>query len=424
MINRLIKDFEFIARERMRIVFSDVAKVRLNDDNKLDQGITLKADADGLFDIGLTNTALTWSVAPKALKKWVGFDADIVAPENTSVGFRLLRLSDELYWDGAAWVAATTDAHWNTLAQVSTNIKDLVLTSFDLKVKMNLRTTDPNVSPKIRWIKLLAKVDFDNWDDLIYDTLVRTLRTQLRPTTVLEAEVAATTDTFDLATTYKVENSGYNFVGIKAAYNITDDPNKFINLALSYTAGAVKADGNTEPGQVQLTAPVDAGKIIRLELEYSPTVAVHTDQDYSVAQVPMLAFENISTQRVNGKHDQELSNAEGDFVRDLVTNMAVEVFRPRQSTVRFEFVIHASPLDMASLVDAVDKWVSNTPLLSTWGMDEQVNVDAVSEIDTSRSENMESVVMASGVFQLRGVPFYMRESKDVPLIKKLNVTLT
>ena len=424
MMQKLIKDFEFTTRIRRYMEFSDSSKIRLNDDNKLDQGITLKADSNGLYDLGLGNAVLTPVTAPKALKKWLAFDADIVAPELTSVGFRLMRSSDELYWDGGAWVAATLDAHWNTQAEVNDNIKNLVLTSFDIRLKINLRTSDPNVSPKIRWVKLLVQVDFDNWDDLIYDTIVRKLRTQLRPTTALEAEVAADTDTFNLATDYKVENSGYNFIGIKAAYNLTDDPNKFIDLALSYTAGAVKSDGNTEAGIVTLSQVVPAGKIIRLELEYTPHVAVHTDQDYSLAVLPAVVFESIATQRVNARHDQELNSAEGDFVRDLVAKTAVEVPRPRQSTVRFEYTIHASPLDMASLVDAVDKWVANNPLLRTWGFDEQVNVDAVNEIDTDRSENMDDVVMASGTFQLRGVPFYLRPSKDVSLVKKLNVTLT
>ena len=424
MMNRLIKTFEFIASERKTIEFSDITKIRLNSDNKLDQGLTLKANA-GVYDTGLTHTALTKIVAPKGLKRWVGFDADIDAPAGTSVGFRLVRLNQELYWDGSAWSAATTDAHWNTQTQVCDNIESLTPTSFDMRLKINLRTSDPNVSPKIRWAKLLVKVDFDNWDDLIYDTIVNTLLVRLRPTTVIEAEVVADTDTIDLSTPpYQLEDSGYNFVGIKAAYNLTDDPNKFTDLALTYDKGAIKSDGHYEAGQVRLNATVPAGKIIRLEMEYTPTVAVHTNQDYSVAQVPAVIFENIAAIKAGGGHDQELSDAEGDYVRNLSTGMAVEVFRPRQSTVQFRFAIHASPLDMASLVDAVDKWVANNPLLRTWGFDDQVRLDAVEEISTDDAENMEDIVMATGAFQLRGVPFYMRESQDVSLVKKLNINLT
>lgn len=418
---KLIKSFNFTTRNRPKLVFSDSTKIRLNDDDKLDQGLTLKGPP---YDLGLSNTVTTWVVAPKAMKRWLMFEAEEIKPTNTSIGYRVLRGVDELYWDGGAWSPATTDAHWSDLPAMNANLQALVPTGFDLKIKVNLRTTDQAVSPKVRWIKILALTDFDSWDDLIYDTVIRSMRSTLRATTAIQFEVAATTSVIDLASTYKIENSGYNFTGVRAAYNLTTDPNSFTNIALSYTPGAINKDGTNEDGQITLSVPVNAGEILRLEMEYEPEVAVFTNQDYyEVARVPAIVFEQVASAKLFNRHDQELNDAEGDSVRDLVNGTAVEVPRPRQTSVRFDFAVHASPLDMARLIDAMDKWVANNRLLKTWGFDDEVNMDPVSEIDTSDSTNIEDVVMATGSFQLRGVPFYVRESKDVNLITNVNLNL-
>ena len=418
---KLIKSFNFTTRNRSKLVFSDSTKIRLNDDDKLDQGLTLKGPP---YDLGLANTVTTWVTAPKAMKRWLMFEADEVKPANTSIGYRVLRGTDELYWDGAAWSPATLDAHWSDLPAMNANLQALVPTGFDLKIKVNLRTTDQAVSPKVRWIKILALVDFDSWDDLIYDTVIRSMRSTLRATTAIQFEVAATTSVIDLASTYKIENSGYNFTGVRAAYNLTTDPNSFTNIALSYAPGPANKDGTNEDGQITLSVPVNAGEILRLEMEYEPEVAVFTNQDYyEVARVPAIVFEQVASAKLFNKHDQELNDAEGDSVRDLVNGIAVEVPRPRQTSVRFDFAVHASPLDMARVIDALDKWVANNRLLKTWGFDDEVNMDPVSEIDTSDTTNIEDVVMATGSFQLRGVPFYVRESKDVNLITNVNLNL-
>lgn len=419
-MKRLIKHLEFVTRARPTLTFSDMNKIRLNDDKKIDQGITLAPALN--YDLGLTNTVTTPVMAPKALKKWLGFDADEVKPDGTTIQYRLLMGAAELYWDGSAWVAATTDSHWNTRAQVNTNIKDLVLTGFDLRIKVNLRTTDKLITPKVRWIKLLVQVDFDNWDDLIYDTVIRSLRDTLRATTAIQFEVAATTSSIDLASTYKLENSGYNFTGVKAAYDLTLDPNRFVNIAQAYTPGAPDKDGSFEDGQITLTRSINAGSILALEMEHQPEVAVYTGQDfYEPSRLPALAFESIQVQRVLDRHDQELNDGEGDFVRDFETGKAVEVPRPAQRTVRFDFAIHASPLDLAKMVEAVDRWMATTRLLRTWGFDEQINLDPVNEMDSSDKTNLEDVVMTTGSFQLRGVPFYIRDAKDGNLVLNVNV---
>lgn len=423
-IKRLIKSFEFSTRVRPKLTFSDSTKIRLNDDDKLDPGLTLRQNG-GAYDTGLENFVQTWIISPKGLKKWMAFEASEETPANTSVRYRVISAGAELYWDGAAWSAPSTDAHWNTQAEVNQNLQALVLTGFDFSIKVNLRSADGVSTPKVRWLKVLVQVAVEPWDDLIYDTVIRSMRANLRATTVIQVAVVANTSVLDLATDYKLENSGYNFTGVKAVYNLTTDPNQFVNIASGYTPGAANPDGTFADGQVALSSPVSANQVVRLEMEYEPEIAVFTGQDYyEVQRLPALVFERIAEVKVGGRHDQELNDGEGDSVRDIPNGVAVYVPRPRQSTVRFNYAVHASPGDFHRLTDAVDRWISSLRTMRTWAVDDEVNVDPVEEADTGDSVNLDDVVVTVGAFQMRGVPFYVREEKELNLIENVNVTYT
>ena len=99
-------------------------------------------EASGVYPLGNGHTVETWVISPKKLKQWLGFEALEEVPAGTSVGYRLNVGAGDIYWDGSSWVPATTDAHWNTFQIIGSNIQALVLSSFDLKIKVNLRTTD------------------------------------------------------------------------------------------------------------------------------------------------------------------------------------------------------------------------------------------------------------------------------------------
>ena len=354
---KLIKRYDFTQRLRKDLTFSDKTKIRLNDDNKLDQGLTLKEP----YDTDLDHTVVVPQFKPKRMKRWIGFEANEELPENTSVGYRLI-VDDgatELYWDGSNWSAATLDAHYNDFKTINTNIAAYQPTDFDISIKVNLRTTDGENTPKVRWIKLLVELMFEPWDDLIYDTVIGHLNDNLRATTAIEFAVVATTSSIDLQSSdYKLENVGYNFTNVIAAYNVDDDPNQFINIASSYTPGAVRPDGTFEDGVINLSSPITAGKIIRLELEYVPEIAVFTNQEYiEPERLPAIVFERIASVRLKDGTDQERNDKEGDFVRNFDDHTAVEVPNPRQSTVRFEFAIWGNGFDLARLSDSIDKWM-------------------------------------------------------------------
>lgn len=426
MIKRLMKVCNFETRNRKRLTFSDKAKIRLNDDNKLDQALELKGSA-GNYPTDADITVTTWTMTPRKLKKWLAFDAAEEIPDGTEIGYRLVVLAGtkELYWDGASWAVATLDSHWTTLADMSGQLENYSVEDFDLAIKIRLKS-DGLATPRVGWVKLAMEVDLEAWDDLIYDTVIESMRSSLRAVTAIQAAIASNTSLIDLSTDpYRPLNTGYNFTGIRAAYDLTNDPKMFNNLASGYTPGAARPDGTFDPGQVALTSSLAAGAHIRLEMEYVPEIAVYTGQDYyEVPRVPAIAFEGITSVRRGDGHSQELNDGPSDYVRNLTAGTAIEVPRPRQSTVLFEFALHANPMDLALLADGVDQWVGSNRTLQTWAADFTVSVDPVEEVRTNKATNNDDVVSATGAFQLRGVPFFVRPAQDRALITNVNVTAT
>lgn len=423
LLKRLIKTFPIEKRNRSKFTFSDKTKIRLNDDDKLDQKIQLIASA-GEYPTDDDITVTTWTFNPRKLKQWLLFEAVEDKPTGTSIGYRLVTDdgATELYWNGASWTAATLDTHYSSAEDIRDNISNLTLTGFTLAIKAKLKS-DGQATPLLKELKLLYQVDLVPWDDLIYDTIIRELRNSLRATTVIQAAVVSDTSQIDLSTTYKLENSGYNFTGVKSAYNLSSDPNAFSNIADSYTPGPITEDGTNEDGQVNLTTLVSEGDIIKLEMEYEPEIAVYTDQDfYEVKRIPLLVFEKINTIRPGARTDQELTDREGESIRNLATGSGVEVPPPRQSTILFEYALHSHPLDSARIVDAMDNWLSNNKLLNTFAADEQIVLDPVDEITTSKTIDLDDITTSTGAFQLRGVKFYVRPAKDVFIVQNTNVT--
>ena len=418
MFKKLLKRYDFTTRKRRELTFSDKDKIRLNDDEKTDQALTLVGSS---YDMGDDNWVLLPKMSPKKLKKWLLFEALEETPENTSVGYRVVLTSGEFYHDGAAWTTPSDVSHWNDFKTVNRKIKELNLEDFDIQIKVKLKTTDASSTPRVKWIKLLAEVFIDPWDDLIYDTIVGSMQDSLRASTALEFAVANNITSINLETDIQIQNKGYNFTNVLAAYNISTDPNQFNNIADNYAPGDLRPDGTNEFGTVNLTEQVNAGEILRIEMEHVPEIAVYTNQDYyEPERLPAIVFERVASVRIRQGHDQELNGGQGDNIRDFDNMEAIYIPRPRQSTVRFEFAVWSSLIDMSRVCDGIDRWISNNKTIRSFGFDEVLNMDSVNEIETSDKTNLDDVVMANGSFQLRGVPFYKRQEKTIPLVQTIN----
>jgi hypothetical protein len=421
MIRRLPKFYEFTARNRKLLTFSDKDKVRLNDDNKVDPHLSLKGE--GSYSTDNDINVLTWAMNPQGLKQWLAFEAEEETPAGTSVGYRLVMGGDEYFWNGSAWTTGTGNDDYCSALDFNANIQSLTLTSREFKVRIKLKTTDANATPTIKRLKFAGNIFVSWWDDLIYDTIIKELLNSFRAVTAIEVAAVSATSTIDLGGTYKLDNSGYNLTGVVAAYNLTTDPEAFNNIAQSYTPGAQRPDGAFEDGSITLSQSVNEGDIVRLEMQYTPEVAVFTNQDYyEVERFPMLVFENIRTVRLKDGTDQEMGSFPSDAVKNFSDNTAIQMFKPRQSTVRFDFAIHAKGYDLARLSDAMDSWLESHRTLKSHALDETINVDSVDEIAVGNSINLDDKATSTGSFQLRGVPFHIKPAEDKYLVERVNAS--
>lgn len=418
---RLIKTFAFGQRGiRSELVFSDSTKIRLDDDNRLDPALTLRLLSGGSYSTDSDLTVTLWTINPRRVRRWLAFEAETDEPAGTSVRFRLVVLggTEERVWDGADWSAPASASDWTSAADMQAHLSAYTLEATDIALKIRLTSTGAE-TPRVKCVKLLAELDLDSWDDLIYDTVIASLQSSLRAVTILEFAAASETDTFPLV----LENSGFNFTGIRAAYNLTQDPNAFRSIAQSYVPGAARRDGTFEDGTVTLTETIPEGETLRLELEYVPEIAVITNQDYyEPARFPAVVIEEVLALRQQDRSGQELNDGPGDVIRDIAAGTGVKVPRPRQTGVRFGFSLMATGFDIARLVDAMDRWMAANRLLHTFAFDIRLPLDPVQEIQfNERKSNLDDITAATGAFRLRGVPFYVRDAEDVPLVANLNI---
>jgi hypothetical protein len=426
MIQRLAKVLTFDEASRKTLVYSDAAKLRLSNDNKADYGLELKK-VNGLYPTDADLSIRSRIMKTMKLKRLLGFDEYATLPDDTALKYRILfgpTASVGRWWNGAAWVAAGA-SDWNTAAELAANLPSLTLPAPEVAVLVNLSTADPEATPHLREIRLLGEFDIEWWDDLIYDTIVRSLIDTLRATTDAEFAVAATTSTLDFATQYPLENKGYNFTGVKAVYNLTADPQMLQNLAGLYTPGAANLDGSFAPGSVALTSPVNMNDIGRVVFEHVPEIAVNTSQDYyEPERMPCVVFEKIEdipTADGSGQRDNTLP---GIVVRNVAALTAVDVGAPRQFIARFNYaVMSTSQMDQARVTDALNRWASRTRVIRTWGLDEQVNLEQESSLGTDGKTDLNDVKVTTGSFLIRGVTFFLKEAKDYAIVNQVNLDL-
>lgn len=426
-LQRLVKEWEFLAENRSRVVLADPARIRLSNDDPLAPAVEL-VKAGGLYPAdNAANTVTSWEYEPHGLRKLLMFQAVADLPPGTSIVWRVVVGGAELFWDGSAWAPPVSQAvDWSTAAQISTNLPALAFTSRRIAVKANLRASaNRRASPRLRSALVLGSFAVEWFDDLIYDTVIRSMQDTLLSTTDIAFAVQTTASVLDLASApYSPDNPGYNFIDVVSAFDTTADPDCFINLAASYAPGAARPDGTNDPGSVLLTDPVPAGNVLRLTMTLKPEIAVKTDQDYyEVERLPAVAIERVENVRLlDGSEREASADGDGDVIYDATTGAAVRVPPPRQANYRFSWSVFArSQAELQRLVGAVEGWVATHPTLRTWAMDDLVGVDA-DQSDSPSGGAMDDVRTATGAFMLRVVPFWLRPAEDGHVIVNVNVT--
>lgn len=427
MIRDLIKTFLFDDEQREFVQFSDASKIRINTDDKRHPVLSLKAAA-GLYSTDNDIYAITRSTTPKSIKQWLKFEVIGDFPVGTSVKVRVKNATRELFYntiDNEWQTAAATN--WNTPQEINQNLPTLPFDDKTISFIVNLKTTNEDQTPSISEIKLLGRFDLDVYQDVV-ETLLQKLHDVLRPVTDALVEVGATTSTLDLLGAYKLENRGYNIVGVEAVYNVTDDPLEVTNIFQSYAPGPLNQDGETnQPGVITLTGSVDAGKILRLKLKYVPELADHTDEDfYEVGKVPSFIIETMEeSDRRDGLSAEDSLNEVGDYIRDIDNATAVQVPSPAHIDLRFGYAVFTDlSMDQKRIAAEIESFLNQNKLLYSQALDEPWGIDGVVRIKTENKGYSGNLMKVTGSFDIRNIPLWVKLSKNVPLVTQVNADFT
>lgn len=435
MINRLIRNFTFNKAIRPGLVFSDTDKIRLNTEGgEADSKVQLKLNSNGFYPLDTDISVETPFMEPQALQQWQGFEAIVVEdpvtfllPDVFDIRFKVKTTLGNLYWDGAAWVAAGAN-DWNSEQEVNDNIADLPLATIGnrkIGFVINLITTDDRRTPELLELKLLGEFDIEFFEDLVYDSVIRKLNTDFRSTSVIVFPSSGSAS-HDLNAV--LENKGYNITGIRKVVDQTADALELTNLFQSYAVGAARQDGFTfEPGTVTTVAAIPAGNLVKIQFEYVPEILVNTDVDYyETPAYPSLVFEAIEEVEIRGFKIKDTNSRERDFIRNKSELTAVLELSPEQRDYRFNYAVFTgNQLDQMRLPEDLKRWLAQNKVVKSWGLDQDYDVNITAEFSTKGNQKANNVTnqnVATGSFDVLGVLFFQRPSEDVPLIGPGQVT--
>ncbi len=253
---------------------------------------SLLADAAGIFETDTAydvsfngeRTALTPIMTAAAVRQWTAVELlytetgdDLTAPTAT-VRFRVHDGAADLWWDGAAWSAATTSSHWNTAVDIQANVATLTTAARKFAIRAWLKTSDKNYAPSFYGVRVLYGCRMvSSYDDALLRTVKASLIAELRAYGVSEFLVAASEVAAVLvAGDADHEWAGYDTTDVLAVFNLTDDPTETTELP------GVFAAGTWTPA-----VALGVGDLVRLEFEFRPDVVVRRHVDATqIEQLP------------------------------------------------------------------------------------------------------------------------------------------
>lgn len=407
-VKRLIKRFKFEEENRDRIEL--VSNVRLD---PYAHRLKLSEPYQS------SGVAKTWVTHPQSVKQWLGFQAVIThateggasggAPalvEITGANYRLSDGTDEYWYNGASWEVNTTD--WNTEAEVAANISTFPVTSQQLQIVIQLTTTNLGFTPELVEIRVLWASDIEFHEDLVYRSLVRALRDEVRPIADYYIKPGAATTTIDLDD-YPLKTP-YNVVGVDSVYDYNDDSDRVVDLLDSYDSG-------TKVITLNATLPQDHVAIVRFI--YEPEVSVTTSQDYhEVAKVPALILDDID-------FVDAAPLAANDWVVNKGDGSAVKVYAPIQGDLEVTLLaLTDKGVDQQRLKEALQQFFGNNPTLQSTGLDEAYTLWLIDEYDMRNTPSPADIHTGRVRFRIRDVVVYARDSVDSFGVQRFNLTGT
>ena len=437
MFKKLIRNFVFNDEIRNELVFSDPDKIRLEPESQIapTRGIILNSRTTGEYPTDDDIFIETPFIEPHALKQWLKFEARVDedefaqrgVPDGTSIGFKIKTSGGNLWWNGTLWTSAGV-SDWNTEQEINDNISTLpIATIGDRKIGfvLNLKTTDPAITPEVKELKLLGQFDIEFLDDIIYDGIIRKLNSEFRTSSIVSFYTGnSPLSSVDLNSV--LENKAYNITGVRSVYNVSDDPMKLNNLFSSYSLGSARKDGFTfDPGVVQLISTIPIDKVVEVVFEYIPEIMVVQSQEFfEVKTFPSIVFEGIVSLDRTGFINRPQNSIGEDFIRDKTNLTAYQQQSPRQSTIRFEYAAFTNnQMDQTRLVNDLNEFWSNNPQVKAYGLDNKYGIGISQELQTSKNQRVDGsdTQTAEGAFEVLGVLFYDKEASPVPLVGSINI---
>jgi len=403
---KLIKLFRF--EEKRRVDLALGANTRLHPEQ---HWLQLKEDSEGQYPLDADLQVKTWVANPDAVTAWAGFQVDLDNFKNdagsivTSVGYRLGDGTDEYFWNGGAWVVAGA-SDWNTEGEVAANISTFPATEKKLQVVLNLATTDADFTPRVRAVRVLYESRIEFQEDIIYRSMVRSLRNELRPISDYPVILLADSTAVDLENDYPLQTP-YNVVSIDSVFNETDDPDWQTDLFSSY---------NPTTKVVTLTGSVPAGKQLRIRFTYEPEVAVRTSRDYEeLEKVPQVLLESIElVDAYEVPSDEEVLNK--------ATGQGFRVFAPLMGDLEINLaVITDKQTDQMRLADEVKRYFANHPTLHSTGLDEEYRLWLVDEYELMAQSRGPDIYLGRMMFRIVDVLFWTKDAAAAFAVLALNL---
>jgi hypothetical protein len=410
MRQKLCKQFLFEEVNRPLLTISDSTKIRLNaKTNQLELSIQSynPSTGDPVYPTDTDLTITTWLSNPTALKQWLGFMMEPLTPNqpaNTQVRFKLNDGTDDRYWGGASWdVAGATD--WNTENEVSANISSFPATSQQLGVVLNLLTTDGVSTPTVKDLELLYEAEIDYLRSLIVDSLLEDLKASIQPNIdfAIRALGGDKLDLRDLET-------AYNIVSIEAVYDHDGDPQHNTDLFSSY---------NATSKTITLTTSVSRGKRMWIVFIAEPEGYLEWgSQDYTeVEKIPAIVIESVdlSGNTVNARFEVKNLNNDTATVRRV----------PFRLNAEFDIVLIAEKnRTLLAMMDQALTYMATVNKLHWVAVDEYVSMYPIEQGLFRQRATLKDEHTNRFTLRLENIYLWLRPEEVLPLVRRLNITLT
>jgi len=358
-------------------------------------------------------TVLFWSTTPNKLKQWLAFEHFVSTPSDSAIAYRLVQGGVEYYFIAGFWLTATLSTHWNTEQEISVNMSSFAPGTQELGIRARLTpSTDLKSTPTLYGFQALMSVDHVTDEEIIYRTVIRQLRTQVRAVYDYKVTLLSATATIDLnAASYALDDQNLKITGCSAAYNETDDSDLMTDLLSTYAAGVITLSGAQ-----------DSADVLILKLFVEPIVAVTTGRLFYESAGPCaIILEDLTHPlRYRGNRSSIITVKE----TTPSTSHKAHVI-PEGYSVDYEFLaryVTRGGVDSTRLVEELRRFFHMNKRLTVPSLDEQVDVTILNEPEPDFRSNLNDVHEGAFSFQVRFVSVRAVGGSTVDLVSTANIT--